>query len=74
MPASARANVRRSMDRGEALRLACALAGPNDAIIACGKGHEQSLCFGATEYAWDDRIAMREAIHGRALPLGAALH
>jgi UDP-N-acetylmuramoyl-L-alanyl-D-glutamate--2,6-diaminopimelate ligase len=31
-------------------------------IIALGKGHEQSMCFGETEYPWDDRIAMRSAL------------
>lgn len=67
------AEVHRVMQRGEALRLACSLARPGDTVVACGKGHEQSLCFGATEYAWDDRAAMRAAIQGRALPLGPAL-
>jgi UDP-N-acetylmuramoyl-L-alanyl-D-glutamate--2,6-diaminopimelate ligase len=32
--------------------------------MACGKGHEQSMCFGTTEYAWDDRQAMRAALAG----------
>jgi UDP-N-acetylmuramoyl-L-alanyl-D-glutamate--2,6-diaminopimelate ligase len=31
-------------------------------VIACGKGHEQSMCFGETEYSWDDRVAMRAAL------------
>ena len=31
-------------------------------VIACGKGHEQSMCFGTTEYTWDDRTAMRAAL------------
>ena len=30
--------------------------------MSCGKGHEQSMCFGQTEYAWDDRTAMRAAL------------
>ncbi len=56
-------------DRGEALRLAVSLAMPGDLVIACGKGHEQSMCFGEIEYAWDDRIAMRAAIAERlAIP------
>jgi len=38
------------------------LAEPGDLVIACGKGHEQSMCFGTTEYAWDDRIALRAAV------------
>ena len=49
-------------DRGEALRFALSLARPEDLVIACGKGHEQSMCFGVIEYAWDDRVAMRAAL------------
>jgi len=49
-------------DRGDAIRLGIKLAQPGDLVIACGKGHEQSMCFGTTEYAWDDRIAMRAAL------------
>jgi UDP-N-acetylmuramoyl-L-alanyl-D-glutamate--2,6-diaminopimelate ligase len=30
--------------------------------MACGKGHEQSMCFEETEYPWDDRVAMRAAL------------
>ncbi|HEY3311887.1 MAG TPA: UDP-N-acetylmuramoyl-L-alanyl-D-glutamate--2,6-diaminopimelate ligase [Anaerolineales bacterium] len=52
----------RVRDRGEAIRLALKLANPGDMVIACGKGHEQSMCFGTTEYAWDDRTAMRAAL------------
>jgi UDP-N-acetylmuramoyl-L-alanyl-D-glutamate--2,6-diaminopimelate ligase len=58
-------------DRGEAIRQACALAQPGDTVVACGKGHEQSMCFGTTELAWDDRAAMRLAIAGQRLELGA---
>jgi len=49
-------------DRGEAIRLGVRLARPGDIVVACGKGHEQSMCFGTTEYPWDDRIAMRTAL------------
>ncbi len=49
-------------DRGEAIRFAIRLARPGDVVIACGKGHEQSMCFGETEYLWDDRTAMRAAL------------
>jgi UDP-N-acetylmuramoyl-L-alanyl-D-glutamate--2,6-diaminopimelate ligase len=52
----------RVADRGNAIRLAVSLAKPGDLIIACGKGHEQSMCFGEMEYPWDDRTAMRSAI------------
>jgi UDP-N-acetylmuramoyl-L-alanyl-D-glutamate--2,6-diaminopimelate ligase len=49
-------------DRGEAIRLGVHLAQPGDALVACGKGHEQSMCFGEIEYPWDDRIALRAAL------------
>jgi UDP-N-acetylmuramoyl-L-alanyl-D-glutamate--2,6-diaminopimelate ligase len=49
-------------DRGAAIRTAVHLARPGDIVVACGKGHEQSMCFGTTEYLWDDRTAMRAAL------------
>jgi UDP-N-acetylmuramoyl-L-alanyl-D-glutamate--2,6-diaminopimelate ligase len=49
-------------DRGDAIRFGIDIANPGDLVIACGKGHEQSMCFGDVEYAWDDRIAMRAAL------------
>ncbi len=49
-------------DRGEAIRFALGLAKRGDMVVVCGKGHEQSMCFGATEYAWDDRTAMKAAL------------
>jgi len=49
-------------DRGEAIRQAVRMANAGDLVIACGKGHEQSMCFGETEYPWDDRTAMRAAL------------
>ena len=52
----------RVSDRGEAIRQAVQMAGEEDLVIACGKGHEQSMCFGVTEYPWDDRTAMRAAL------------
>lgn len=52
----------RIRDRGEAIRFAVGLAQAGDIVLACGKGHEQSMCFGQTEYLWDDRIAMRAAL------------
>jgi UDP-N-acetylmuramoyl-L-alanyl-D-glutamate--2,6-diaminopimelate ligase len=55
-------NFRRIPDRGEAIRFAVSRASPGDVVIACGKGHEQSMCFGDVEYPWDDRVAMRAAL------------
>jgi UDP-N-acetylmuramoyl-L-alanyl-D-glutamate--2,6-diaminopimelate ligase len=52
----------RISDRGEAIRLGVRLARPGDIVVACGKGHEQSMCFDTTEYPWDDRIAMCAAL------------
>jgi UDP-N-acetylmuramoyl-L-alanyl-D-glutamate--2,6-diaminopimelate ligase len=52
-------------DRGAALARAVALARPGDVVIVCGKGHEQSMCFGETEYPWDDREALAAALEGR---------
>lgn len=52
----------RVRDRGQAIQFALKLARPGDLVIACGKGHEQSMCFGTTEYPWDDRTALRAAL------------
>lgn len=49
-------------DRGEALRFALRLAREGDILLACGKGHEQSMCFGKREHLWDDRTALRAAL------------
>jgi UDP-N-acetylmuramoyl-L-alanyl-D-glutamate--2,6-diaminopimelate ligase len=55
----------RVADRRQAIRFALELAQPGDVVIACGKGHEQSMCFGTVEYLWDDRTAMRSALAER---------
>lgn len=52
-------------DRGEAIRQAVLMAKKGDLVVACGKGHEQSMCFGTIEYPWDDRTAMRAALAER---------
>ena len=49
-------------DRGAAIKFGLQLAHPGDIVLACGKGHEQSMCFGKLEHLWDDRIAMRSAL------------
>ncbi|HQV64403.1 MAG TPA: UDP-N-acetylmuramoyl-L-alanyl-D-glutamate--2,6-diaminopimelate ligase, partial [Anaerolineales bacterium] len=49
-------------DRGEAIKFALRLAREGDIVLSCGKGHEQSMCFGKTEYLWDDRTAVRAAL------------
>lgn len=55
----------RVADRGDAIRLGVSLAKAGDVLIACGKGHEQSMCFGEIEYPWDDRTALRAALAER---------
>lgn len=49
-------------DRGDAIRFGIELAQPGDVVIVCGKGHEQSMCFGDVEYPWDDLIALEAAL------------
>jgi UDP-N-acetylmuramoyl-L-alanyl-D-glutamate--2,6-diaminopimelate ligase len=49
-------------DRGRAIYHALTQAEPPDLVLICGKGHEQSICFGETEYPWDDREATRAAL------------
>ena len=60
-------------DRGEAIRFALRQARPDDIVLSCGKGHEQSMCFGKTEYLWDDRTAMRAALAERLGVEGPAM-
>lgn len=57
----------RVQDRGLALYRACTLAQAGDVVLACGKGHEQSMAFGTIEYHWDDRDALRAALRGEPL-------
>jgi UDP-N-acetylmuramoyl-L-alanyl-D-glutamate--2,6-diaminopimelate ligase len=49
-------------DRGEAIYFALGLAQADDLVLICGKGHEQSMCFGTIEYSWDDRDATIAAL------------
>jgi UDP-N-acetylmuramoyl-L-alanyl-D-glutamate--2,6-diaminopimelate ligase len=52
-------------DRGQAIQFAVDLAKAGDVVMVCGKAHEQSMCFGETEYPWDDRAAVRAALNHR---------
>ena len=60
-------DVWRIADRGEAILFACRMAQRGDVVLACGKGHEQSMCFGTVEHPWDDREALHLALRGGAL-------
>jgi len=58
-------------DRQVAFLHAVRLAQPGDVVIACGKGHEQSMCFGVTEHPWRDQDALGwalDALRGVASP------
>ncbi len=62
----------RVRDRGQAIHFALTLAQSGDCVLICGKGHEQSMCFGTTEHPWDDieatEIALEAWQNGRAMP------
>jgi UDP-N-acetylmuramoyl-L-alanyl-D-glutamate--2,6-diaminopimelate ligase len=58
-------------DRAEAIQFAVDLARPGDLVITCGKGHEQSMCYGTEERPWSERAALRAALR-RRLDLGPA--
>jgi UDP-N-acetylmuramoyl-L-alanyl-D-glutamate--2,6-diaminopimelate ligase len=55
----------RVADRVEAIQFAVDLARTTDLVIACGKGHEQSMCYGTVETPWSEHQALREAIRRR---------
>ena len=52
-------------DRGAAIRFALDLAQPGDIVLALGKGHEQSMCYGTVETPWSEHRALRDAIRKR---------
>jgi UDP-N-acetylmuramoyl-L-alanyl-D-glutamate--2,6-diaminopimelate ligase len=50
-------------DRTEAIAFAIQeLAQPGDIVVSTGKAHEKSMCFGTTEYHWDEFAAVRSAL------------
>ncbi len=48
--------------RFDAVHFAMLIAKPGDVVITEGKGHEQSLCFGTTEYPFTDQDAVKKAL------------
>jgi len=48
-------------NRQDAFNLAVKLAIPGDTIIACGKGHENTILHGKTEYPWSESAAYQTA-------------
>jgi len=49
-------------DRGRALALAVEQAGPDDAVLLAGKGHEADQVRGERTLAWSDRTAARACL------------
>jgi UDP-N-acetylmuramoyl-L-alanyl-D-glutamate--2,6-diaminopimelate ligase len=52
-------------NRQDAFNLAVKLAQENDVIISCGKGHENTILHGHTEYPWSEAEAFRTALRSR---------
>jgi UDP-N-acetylmuramoyl-L-alanyl-D-glutamate--2,6-diaminopimelate ligase len=52
-------------DRTAAIAAAVEMARPGDVVIACGKGHEQSMCFGEVEHPWRDQVVLAWALDRR---------
>ncbi len=48
--------------RREAIKKGLSLAKKGDVVIICGKSHEKSLCFGETEYLWNDIEEVERAL------------
>jgi UDP-N-acetylmuramoyl-L-alanyl-D-glutamate--2,6-diaminopimelate ligase len=50
-------------DRQEAINFTIGkLAREGDTLVFCGKGHEKSMCYGVTEYPWDEKQAILKAL------------
>lgn len=49
-------------NRAKAIRLALQEAQKGDIVVILGKGHEQSMCFGKTEYPWSDHEETKKAL------------
>jgi UDP-N-acetylmuramoyl-L-alanyl-D-glutamate--2,6-diaminopimelate ligase len=52
-------------DRAEAIQFAVDQAQPGDVVITCGKGHEQSMCYGTVETPWSEHQALHAALRRR---------
>ena len=58
-------------DRAEAIRFGAQMARSGDVVASFGKGHERSMCYGETEYPWNEQEAMLSAL--RSCATGAGL-
>ena len=55
-----RRNVISIIDRKEAIKTACMLAQPGDAILVAGKGHENYQDIKGVKYHFDDKEVIKE--------------
>ncbi len=59
-------NVKKILDRKEAIETSMKLAKPGDVVIITGKGSEPWMCIGnGRKIPWDDRRIAREAVKSR---------
>ena len=56
-------------DRAEAIRFGVEMARAGDVVASFGKGHERSMCYGETEYPWNEQEAMLSALRARTQEL-----
>jgi UDP-N-acetylmuramoyl-L-alanyl-D-glutamate--2,6-diaminopimelate ligase len=52
----------REEDRRTAIRMALALAAPNDLVVLAGKGHETYQIRGTTHYPFDERVVVADEV------------
>jgi len=52
-------------NRQDAFNMAIKIASPGDTIIACGKGHENTILHGKIEYPWSETEAFRAAFRNK---------
>ncbi|HVQ88650.1 MAG TPA: UDP-N-acetylmuramoyl-L-alanyl-D-glutamate--2,6-diaminopimelate ligase [Actinomycetes bacterium] len=58
------ARIEEIAGRAKAMARAVAIAGPGDAVVVAGKGHEQGQEIDGHVYPFDDRVVLREALLG----------
>jgi len=72
VPARARATIHQDVDRLRAIHAAIAEAGPGDAVVIAGKGHERTQKFADVEIPFDDAQVARAAVEAVSRPHAAA--
>jgi UDP-N-acetylmuramoyl-L-alanyl-D-glutamate--2,6-diaminopimelate ligase len=64
VPESLHGNTLRIMNREEAIRTACMMAGEHDIILVAGKGHEQTQEIGGEKHPFDDLDIVKKNLRG----------